>query len=54
MDSYDPVPERRPASAADRLDATQGLPESHQAALRDEAVEETFPASDPVSPMICR
>ena len=38
----------------DQLTGKTAYAESRQEALLDEAVEETFPASDPVSPMVCR
>jgi hypothetical protein len=35
--------------AAEKLRRNEGAPEEHQDDLLDEGVEETFPASDPVS-----
>ena len=53
-------PAARPAAplsggeTPDQLAGKASRAESRQEALLDEAVEETFPASDPVSPMVCR
>jgi hypothetical protein len=41
----------RADKAAERLEhVDRSDPETHQDALLDESVEETFPASDPISP----
>ena len=40
----------RPVGAPETASASR--PEGHQDALLDAAIEETFPASDPISPMI--
>jgi len=49
--SPDSAPAARKASDQDRSKSRddESLAESHQEALVDEGVEETFPASDPVS-----
>ena len=57
-DSRGPAPIERASGgqanadqAAERLENSDSSnPKAHQEALVDEAVEETFPASDPISP----
>jgi hypothetical protein len=44
----------RSAERADRQHGRGRPPASRQEALLDEAIEETFPASDPISPMVLR
>ena len=43
---------RRHRSDSHAKGVSRGEAESHAQALQDEALEETFPASDPVSPFI--
>jgi hypothetical protein len=43
---------RRHRSDSDARRLARSEAESHSQALQDEALEETFPASDPVSPFI--
>lgn len=55
-DRHIEVPHSRPAEAlpegekCDQLADKNAKAESHQEALLDEALEETFPGSDPISP----
>ncbi|WP_394002807.1 hypothetical protein ACF3M1_00195 [Luteimonas sp. WGS1318] len=41
-----------PATAPDDARDHRGRREQHEEAAQDEALEETFPASDPVSPFV--
>ncbi|HEX8569169.1 MAG TPA: hypothetical protein VF699_04500 [Caulobacteraceae bacterium] len=49
-----PATRLRDGETPDQLAEQAARAESRQEALMDEAVEETFPASDPISPMVCR
>lgn len=48
----DTLTPRTPPAADDDARDHRGRREQHEEAVQDEALEETFPASDPVSPFV--
>jgi len=50
VSSYAPICGRNPVASIGQRAA--GVQSAHQSDLLDEAIEETFPASDPVSPFV--
>ncbi len=47
-----PVPEKPGSGNAEETPAQERERKQHQSEAQDEALEETFPASDPVAPFI--
>lgn len=52
QDRKDPSPDGSSKPPLQETDQQRGARKSHESDNQDEALEETFPASDPVSPFV--